>query len=68
MDSFNLISRVDLVNERVEVNTKRKVLGHGKATYNGIISTDTRATKYVEKWYEDPRFETDVLPKTIRNG
>lgn len=36
----------------------------GEATYNGIISTDTRATALVEQWYNDPRFDTEVLSKT----
>ncbi|MFC7395482.1 FGGY-family carbohydrate kinase [Scopulibacillus cellulosilyticus] len=39
----------------------------GKPTYNGIISTDQRAKKYIYKWYADPRFETDVLPKTMQS-
>ncbi|WP_026894394.1 FGGY-family carbohydrate kinase [Clostridiisalibacter paucivorans] len=38
----------------------------GKPSYNGIISTDTRAKKYVEKWYEDGTFE-EVLPKTMQS-
>ncbi len=27
--------------------------GEGKPSYNGIVSTDTRAWKQVEKWYSD---------------
>lgn len=38
----------------------------GKPAYNGIISTDTRANDYVEKWYSDGTFEK-VLPKTMQS-
>ena len=39
----------------------------GGSPYNGIISTDNRAKKYIEEWYADPRFETEVLPKTMQS-
>lgn len=39
----------------------------GKPTINGIISTDNRAKSYIEKWYADPAFESDVLPKTMQS-
>jgi Sugar (pentulose and hexulose) kinases len=38
----------------------------GKPTYNGIISTDTRAKEYVKKWYEEGVFN-NVLPKTMQS-
>lgn len=38
----------------------------GNPAYNGIISTDTRAKKYVTKWYEDGTFDR-VLPKTMQS-
>lgn len=40
---------------------------HGKATHNGIISTDTRAERYVQKWLKDPAYDTVVRPKTMQN-
>ncbi|MFJ7746568.1 FGGY-family carbohydrate kinase [Peribacillus sp. NPDC097295] len=39
----------------------------GGSPYNGIISTDNRAKKYIDEWYADPRFETEVLPKTMQS-
>lgn len=48
--------------------------GHGNGLYlmgknmeparNGIISTDARAASFIEKWYADPRWESEILPKT----
>lgn len=38
----------------------------GKPAYNGIISTDSRAKDYVEKWYSNGTFEK-VLPKTMQS-
>lgn len=38
----------------------------GNPAYNGIISTDTRAKDYVEKWYNDTTFEK-VLLKTMQS-
>ncbi|SUC44914.1 L-xylulose/3-keto-L-gulonate kinase [Providencia stuartii] len=32
----------------------------GKPTRNGIISTDNRAKKYVEQWYQSPKFESEI--------
>ena len=53
------------------------VTGHGNGLYlvdetgapvrNGIISTDSRAKAYVEKWYSEPTFFTDILPKTMQS-
>ncbi|POT58502.1 carbohydrate kinase [Citrobacter amalonaticus] len=53
------------------------VTGHGNGLYlvdekgnpvrNGIISTDSRAKAYVEKWYSEPRFLSDILPKTMQS-
>ena len=50
------------------------VTGHGNGLYlmgedrmparNGIVSTDNRATAYIDKWYADPRWKTNILPKT----
>lgn len=49
------------------------VTGHGNGLYlvdeeghpvrNGIISTDSRAKEYVERWQRSPEFLTDILPK-----
>ncbi|ELU1438437.1 MULTISPECIES: FGGY-family carbohydrate kinase [Providencia] len=39
----------------------------GNATRNGIVSTDNRAKQYVENWYRSPRFESDILPKTMQS-
>lgn len=39
----------------------------GDPTYNGIISTDNRAKSYIEKWYANPRFESEILPKTMQS-
>ncbi|WP_272580594.1 FGGY-family carbohydrate kinase [Providencia sp. PROV266] len=39
----------------------------GKPTRNGIISTDNRAKKYVENWYQSPKFESEILPKTMQS-
>ncbi|MEW4282399.1 FGGY-family carbohydrate kinase [Priestia koreensis] len=39
----------------------------GEPTYNGIISTDNRAKTYIDTWYGDSRFETEVLPKTMQS-
>ncbi|GED13930.1 FGGY-family carbohydrate kinase [Aneurinibacillus migulanus] len=39
----------------------------GNPTYNGIISTDTRAKKYIDEWYKDERFLSEVLPKTMQS-
>ncbi|MFS0785895.1 FGGY-family carbohydrate kinase [Shouchella sp. 1P09AA] len=39
----------------------------GEPTYNGIISTDQRATTYVEQWKQDGRFEGEILPKTMQS-
>ena len=39
---------------------------NGNPAYNGIISTDTRAKNYVEKWYSDTTFEK-VLLKTMQS-
>lgn len=51
--------------------------GHGNGLYllgenylpvrDGIISTDNRAVSYIRKWYADPRFETDILPRTMQS-
>ncbi|EPC3762226.1 carbohydrate kinase [Klebsiella michiganensis] len=53
------------------------VTGHGNGLYmvdetgapvrNGIISTDSRAKGWVEKWYRDPTFVSDILPKTMQS-
>ena len=53
------------------------VTGHGNGLYmvdetgapvrNGIISTDSRAKSWVEKWYRDPTFISDILPKTMQS-
>lgn len=53
------------------------VTGHGNGLYmvdetgapvrNGIISTDSRAKAWVEKWYRDPTFVSDILPKTMQS-
>ncbi|CAM6447192.1 FGGY-family carbohydrate kinase [Citrobacter portucalensis] len=53
------------------------VTGHGNGLYlvdeagnpvrNGIISTDSRAKEYVEKWQNSPEFLTDILPKTMQS-
>lgn len=53
------------------------VTGHGNGLYlvdeqgqpvrNGIISTDNRAKEYVERWYQSPEFERDILPKTMQS-
>lgn len=40
---------------------------NGRATHNGIISTDTRAESYVQKWLKDPAYDTIVRPKTMQN-
>ncbi|MEA1853544.1 FGGY-family carbohydrate kinase [Cytobacillus sp. OWB-43] len=39
----------------------------GEPVYNGIISTDNRAKKYIEEWYGDSNFEEKVLPKTMQS-
>ncbi|WP_353625759.1 FGGY-family carbohydrate kinase [Bacillus sp. JCM 19041] len=39
----------------------------GEPVYNGIISTDNRAKAYVDEWYQDPRFEREILPKTMQS-
>lgn len=39
---------------------------NGNPSYNGIISTDSRAKDYVEKWYTDSTFEK-VLTKTMQS-
>lgn len=48
--------------------------GHGNGLYligkngrfvrNGIISTDNRASKIVQKWLADEKYETEVRPRT----
>jgi L-xylulokinase len=38
----------------------------GKATRNGIISTDDRAASYVKRWLADPKYEVDIRPKTMQ--
>lgn len=53
------------------------VTGHGNGLYlvdkngdpvrNGIISTDSRAKQYVEKWQNSPSYISDVLPKTMQS-
>lgn len=53
------------------------VTGHGNGLYlvdksghalrNGIISTDSRAKEYVEKWQNSPEFISHVLPKTMQS-
>ncbi|WP_258556722.1 FGGY family carbohydrate kinase, partial [Klebsiella pneumoniae] len=53
------------------------VTGHGNGLYlvdeeghpvrNGIISTDSRAKEYVERWQRSPEFLTDILPKTMQS-
>ncbi len=50
--------------------------GHGNGLYlmgdngtvirNGIISTDNRAHRIVDKWLDDPNYETEVRPKTYQ--
>ncbi len=40
---------------------------NGNATRNGIISTDNRAKQYVENWYQSPKFECEILPKTMQS-
>nr|WP_307890980.1 FGGY-family carbohydrate kinase [Acidipropionibacterium jensenii] len=40
---------------------------NGRPTYNAIISTDARAERLIEKWVDDPRFATDILPKTAQS-
>ncbi|MBG9782639.1 carbohydrate kinase [Alkalihalobacillus lehensis] len=39
----------------------------GETTYNGIISTDQRAQKYVHQWRADPRYDEEILPKTMQS-
>lgn len=39
--------------------------GNGDPVYNGIISTDTRAKGYVQKWYNDGTFD-EVHEKTLQ--
>lgn len=39
----------------------------GKPTYNAIISTDERAESLIDGWVSDPRFGTDILPKTAQS-
>ena len=39
----------------------------GKPSYNGIVSTDTRAWKQVEKWYSDGMTKK-VYEKTFQEG
>lgn len=39
----------------------------GAPVRNGIISTDSRAKAWVEKWYRDPTFVSDILPKTMQS-
>lgn len=42
------------------------LVGHdGQPSYHGIISTDTRAWQYVEKWYQDGTAER-VYPKSYQ--
>lgn len=36
---------------------------NGEPVYNAVISTDTRAAKYVKRWYADGVFDK-ILPKT----
>ena len=53
------------------------VTGHGNGLYlvdksghplrNGIISTDSRAKEYVERWQNSPEFISHVLPKTMQS-
>lgn len=53
------------------------VTGHGNGLYlvdeagnavrNGIISTDSRAKAYVEKWQRSPEFISEILPKTMQS-
>lgn len=38
----------------------------GKASYNGIVSTDTRAAAMVEEWYRDGTF-LEMLPRTTQS-
>lgn len=41
------------------------LMGEGEeAPYNGIVSTDNRATDYIKAWYDDPLWEREILPKT----
>lgn len=52
------------------------IAGHGNGLYlmgdhytaprNGIVSTDNRATEYLEKWYADG-FEEKIKPKTMQD-
>lgn len=39
--------------------------GDGKPAYNGILSTDSRAWEYIEKWYKDGT-NKKVYPKTFQ--
>ncbi|EPL6513875.1 TPA: carbohydrate kinase, partial [Klebsiella pneumoniae] len=39
----------------------------GHPVRNGIISTDSRAKEYVERWQRSPEFLTDILPKTMQS-
>lgn len=39
---------------------------NGNPSYNGIVSTDTRAKGYVKKWYKDGTIDK-VLPKTMQS-
>ncbi|MFC6181374.1 FGGY-family carbohydrate kinase [Lactiplantibacillus daowaiensis] len=43
------------------------LMGHnGSVVRNGIISTDNRAHKIVDKWLADPAYETIVRPRTFQ--
>lgn len=39
----------------------------GRPTYNAIISTDERAESRIDGWIGDPRFSTDILPRTAQS-
>ncbi len=38
----------------------------GKPTYNGVVSTDTRAKEYVKRWQEDGTYD-EVLDRTMQS-
>lgn len=39
----------------------------GNPSYNGIVSTDTRAEEFINLWYENNQYETEILPKTMQS-
>ena len=66
--------------QKAKINPKEIIgiscTGHGNGLYligkdgqmvrNGIVSTDNRAHEYVEKWLNDPNYETKVRSQTYQ--